>query len=324
MAANDSSHAAGKTAEPPANDQEAGNRQPRDPPSAAANSSPPAPAPSQANGEADKTKRDDDGKQRNGRQTTGGSDGARRHATDLKDKITDKKERIKDKNNPPGGFDSTPLPTFPPGYTVKFTFHKASNLPAADLHDASADPFIKATLTAAVPKRHKEDPIMVHRTRTIRGCTDPEWEEEWIVANIPSSGFKLKCRIYDEDYPDHDDRLGNVTVTSSHVDENWKGLDHKVFDVKKRMGSKRAYFFKAASTAMSKHGSMTPRLELSIQVVGKSDPPGAQMYTVGPTTWVKHFSPMIGRITGIKVNRDERRDDTASKHPQDKQTKKYE
>ena len=247
-----------------------------------------------------------------------------KRASEIKDKITDKKEKIKDKTKPDGGFDPTPLPDFPPGYTVKVTFHKASNLPAADIHNGSADPYLTATLTAAVPKRHSEDPILTYRTRTIRRSTEPEWEEEWIVANVPGSGFRLKCRLYDEDYPDHDDRLGNFTFETSHISEDWKGPNHESFQVKKRMGSKRAYLLKAATSALSKDTSMTPRLHLSIEVLSKSDPPGAQMYTVGPTRWIKHYSPMIGRLTGIKVNRDEDKEDDASKKNGDKKAEKYE
>ncbi|KAK3940891.1 hypothetical protein QBC46DRAFT_384059 [Diplogelasinospora grovesii] len=253
-------------------------------------------------------------------------------ASGLKDKITDKKEKFSDKKDqikskkPPGGFDDAPLPDAPQGYTVKFTFHKASNLPAADLHTHSSDPFLHATLIGPIPKRHKEDPPLIHRTQTVRRSTEPEWNEEWIVANVPQMGFTLKCRLYDEDWPDHDDRLGNVTIKVPHLDENWEGIggpEGQVFEVKKRSGSKRAYFFKALTSSLSKDTSMTPRLHISIQVIGRSDPPYGQMYTLGPTFWVKHNSPMIGRLAGIKVNKDERRDVTTSTHADDEQTKKY-
>ncbi len=102
---------------------------------------------------------------------------------------------------PPGGFDSTPIPDAPPGYTVKFTFHRAENLPAADIGTGSSDPFLTATLSTSLLKRHKEDPDLIYRTRTIRKSLEPHWEEEWIVANVPTSGFRLKCRLYDEDWP---------------------------------------------------------------------------------------------------------------------------
>ena len=108
------------------------------------------------------------------------------------------------KKGPEGGFDDTPVPRAPPGYTVKFTFHRANNLPLADINTLSADPFIMAQLTTALPTRHKEDPPLGIRTPTVRQNTNPVWNCEWIVANVPSSGFRLKCRIYDEDPADHD------------------------------------------------------------------------------------------------------------------------
>lgn len=240
----------------------------------------------------------------------------------LKHKVTDKKDELKDKANPPGGYDPTPFPEFPPGWTVKFVFHKAENLPAADLTTQAADPYVKATLTAPIPRRHKEDEPLVKRTRTIPNTISPEWDEEWIVANVPAAGFKLKCRLYDEDYPDHDDRLGNVTFECTHIDEGWSlGPRGQWFDVKKRMGSKRAYLAKAITSTFEKGISMTARLHLSIQVLGRSDGFGAQMYTVGPSTYFKHFSPMLGRLTGIKVNEESSEDE---KDEDDSRLQKYE
>ncbi|OLN93238.1 hypothetical protein CCHL11_07588 [Colletotrichum chlorophyti] len=251
------------------------------------------------------------------------------HSSDIKGLYVEQKEKVKDITKPSGGFDDTPLPDAPPGYTVRFIFHRATNLPAADLSTRSSDPFIHATLRAAVPKRHKEDPDLTHRTKTLRRTTEPVWNDEWIVANIPADGFILKCRIYDEDWPDHDDRLGNVTVKVPHVGEDWPGYPApgQEFIAKKRMGSKRAYFVKAITSHFDPRVDMSPRLWISMEVLGKSAPPHAQMYTVGPTSYFKHFSPMIGRLTGIKVNRDEENDGRSDlfddNQDNDRKTQKY-
>lgn len=256
----------------------------------------------------------------------------KRHSTlDIKHKFNKEKEKIISKAKPPGGFDPTPIPDAPPGYTIKFTFHRASNLPAADIGTQASDPFIEATLTTSLPKRHKEDPDLVHRTRTIRRTTEPNWQEDWIVANVPALGFKLKCRLYDEDWPDHNDRLGNVTIVVPSIGENWEGIKCKEYNVKKRMGSKRAYLVKAITSGLNKNVSMTPKLYVSAALVGKSDPPHGHIYTVGPCSYFRHFSPMIGRIAGVQVTKDQEQDsqgapethDTQDDDKKNKKTQKY-
>ncbi|KAG6006997.1 hypothetical protein E4U21_006517 [Claviceps maximensis] len=234
------------------------------------------------------------------------------------------KSAVKPKK-PPGGFDQTPLPPAPPGFTVRFGFRYAANLPPGDLSTVSSDPFLTATLKASNPKRHKEDPDLVYRTQTRRRTTEPEWNEEWVVANVPASGFALKCRLYDEDSPDKDDRLGNVTIKVPQLFEGWDGISApgKEFEAKKRMISKRALVLKTIASCFHSDMHVTPRLCITMEILGKSDPPHAQMYTVGPTRWTKHFSPMIGRLTGTKVNNDAEQDheEPASKGEDEKQKK---
>ncbi|ATY63427.1 C2 domain containing [Cordyceps militaris] len=222
---------------------------------------------------------------------------------------TSKEDRqpTKSSRRPRGGFDPTKLPDVPPGYTVRFTFHSASNLAPGDLHTASSDPFLHATLKVAGLKRHKEDPDLTHRTRTVRRTLAPVWDETWTVANVPPSGFTLKCRLYDEDSPDKNDRLGNVTVRVPHLFEDWEGIPPpgRTFEGKKRVISKRAYLLKAITDMFHGGGhKMAPLLQISIELLGKSEPPHGQMYTVGPASWVQHFSPMIGRLAGTKVDND--------------------
>ncbi|KAG9236896.1 hypothetical protein BJ875DRAFT_198913 [Amylocarpus encephaloides] len=211
-----------------------------------------------------------------------------------------KGEKPKDKNSPPGGFDRTRIPRARDGYTVRFTFHRAENLPMSDLNSRSSDPYIHATLTSPLPKRHKEDPDLILRTPTVHRNTDPEWNTRWIVAGVPSSGFRLKCRIYDEDPSDHDDRLGNVTINVHRIGSDWQGIKEESFSIKKRMASKRAYSMRACAVLLSSV-AMGGHLIVSAEVLGESEPPHGRMYTIGETAWVKHYSPMIGRIAGTKA-----------------------
>lgn len=208
---------------------------------------------------------------------------------------------------PPGGFDDTPIPDAPPGYTVKFTFHKAVNLPFADLNSLSSDPYIVATLKTDLPRRHKQDPDMKWRTVTLRRTTEPEWNNEWIVGNVPASGFSLKCRLYDEDPADHDDRLGNVTVRVNSVSEQWSGIDQLAYKIKKRMASKRAYLFRGCAAVVHPRIHMSGELIISAQVLGRTESEhGGQLFTVGPCQWSKHLSPLIGRLAGIKDTEEEK------------------
>ncbi|KAJ4411205.1 hypothetical protein N0V91_001580 [Didymella pomorum] len=205
------------------------------------------------------------------------------------------------KKGPEGGYDDTPIPRREPGFTVKFTFHRANNLPLADINTLSADPFILAELTTALPNRHKEDPPLTLRTRTVRQNTDPVWNQEWIVANVPSSGFRLKCRIYDEDPADHDDRLGNVHVEVASVNENWGGIHEQAYPLRKRMISKRAFVLRAVAVCIRKAEHMNGTLTVSAEVLGRTqDEHGGRCYTIGPQYWIRHYSPLLGRLLGQK------------------------
>jgi hypothetical protein len=207
----------------------------------------------------------------------------------------------KKEKQPEGGFDSTPLPHVPPGYTIRITFHRASNLPMADINSLSSDPFVRAQLYTSLPTRHKDDPPLIFRTPTIRRNVDPEWNTQWIVANVPSSGFRLKCRLYDEDPADHDDRLGNATILVPSLSEHWEGINNQSYKIKKRMGSKRAYILRAIAVCIKTAHDMGGLLFVSIEMLGRTDTrEGGQCYTVGPMWWTKHYSPMLGRIAGRK------------------------
>ena len=211
------------------------------------------------------------------------------------------KTDTKSEKKPAGGFDDTPIPSAPPGYTLKFTFHRAHSLPFADINSLSSDPFVVAILYTKMATRHKQDPNLQFRTTTIHRNVDPEWNEEWIVANVPSTGFALKARIYDEDPADHDDRLGNVHVNVAKISESWEGINEQAFKIKKRMGSKRAYFVRGCAAMFNRNVHMSGELVISVEVLDRTQTDdGGHMYTIGPCNWSRHLSPMIGRIAGTK------------------------
>ncbi|KAF2842863.1 hypothetical protein M501DRAFT_1005587 [Patellaria atrata CBS 101060] len=207
-------------------------------------------------------------------------------------------------SGPAGGFDETPIPSAPPGYTVKITFHRAENLPISDISTFSSDPFILAQMNTSLPPRHKEDPHIRLRTPTIHRSTNPQWNCEWIIANVPSSGFKLKVRVYDEDTADHDDRLGNAHVIVPPFEEDWQGIHNQCYKLKKRMGSKRAYLLRGVAVCLGHAKHMSGFVYISVEVLERTPgEDGGRCYTLGPLWWTKHYSPLLGRITG-KVDTD--------------------
>ena len=228
-------------------------------------------------------------------QEAGKAQPAPRDAEKSKDENADSEK--KDNNNPPGGYDSTPIPYQPGGYTVKITIHRATNLPMADINSLSSDPYVLAECKTDGPMRHKEDPPLQFRTPTIRRNTDPEWNAEWIVANAPAGGFKLKLRVYDEDPANKDDRLGNVHI---HVPalQGWAGMQQQKYHIEKKAGSKRAYVVRAVATCFRLAKHMHGDIYISMEVLEKTPEDGqnGRMYTLGPQWWTRHYSPLLGRI----------------------------
>lgn len=220
---------------------------------------------------------------------------AEAHATQSHKDGHEKKDK-----QPAGGFDTTPIPSSPPGYTVRITFHRARNLPFADFYSLSSDPYLVANLKMDLPKRHKQDPDLHFRTPTIRRKTDPEWNSVWTIAHVPSSGFDMKIRIFDEDSADHDDRLGNVHVYANHFSDSWEDLKEHSYDIKKRMASKRAYFLRGCAALISRSVKMDAQLVVSVECLGKSEGEGGRAFTIGPLPWTRHYSPLIGRLIGTK------------------------
>ena len=215
---------------------------------------------------------------------------------------------------PEGGFDGTPIPDPPSGvvgYTLKVTFHRATNLVMGDAHAFSSDPYVLAQLNTGLRQRHKEDPNLRFRSPTVRKNVDPEWNEEWVIANVPSSGFTLKVRVYDEDPADQDDLLGKCHVHVPSVSDSWQGMKEESYELSLKRSSKRAVLIRSLAVCFGSAKHVTGDIFVSIENLGRTgeDRQNCRAYTVGPCRWFRHYSPLLGRIANVKEpSRDETQD----------------
>jgi hypothetical protein len=170
----------------------------------------------------------------------------------------------------------------------------------ADFGKLSADPYILAQLNTALPTRHDYDPLLRFRSRTIPRNLEPAWEAEWVVAGVPSSGFTLKARIYDEDPDDHDDRLGKVHVHSGRIDEDFRIVE-ETYKVRKTGADFKAYAFRSCMRLLQEEDKLHARLVISVEVLGRTKEELGKVYTCNSFWWI-HYSPIIGRIAGTKAN----------------------
>lgn len=206
-----------------------------------------------------------------------------------------------DQKQPSGGLDKTPLkPTSSPTYTVKITFHSATNIPVSDFGKRSSDPFVLAQLNTDLRPRHPTDPPLRYRSPTAYSTTEPRWESSWTVAGVPESGFKLKVRLYDEDPEDHDDRLGKLYISSGRIDKKYR-IDKEEYKVHKKGADLFAYGLRSCTAMVSRKIDMHAKMTISVQVLGRTEEEVGKAYTLG-CFWWKHFSPLIGRIAGTKAH----------------------
>lgn len=209
----------------------------------------------------------------------------------------------KEKKDPPGGLDRTPLhPSSSTTYTVRITFHHATNIPVADYRERTSDPYLVAHLKSHRPDRSSSDPSLLYRTHTVHADLNPKWESTWTVAGVLPSGFLLKVCLYDEDPDDHDDRLGKIVIPSGPLGKGYR-MDQREFKLHKKGSSIRAYTLRWGKTLIKTHSNMHVRLTVSMEVLGKTEEEVGKAYTLD-CFWWKHFSPMIGRIAGTKAQDD--------------------
>lgn len=207
-------------------------------------------------------------------------------------------------DKPQGGYDSTPLsPSTSPTYTLRVTFHRATNLPVADFGSQTSDPFILAQAITSHKSRHSQDPYLRFRTNTVRKTLEPVWEAPWVIADVPKDGLKLSVRVYDEDPNDHDDRLGKFEIDTGPIDEKWQGLKQQSFKVKKTGADLKAYALRWTCVMLAGH-HLHAHVVVSIEMLGRTKREMGKAYTINGFWW-KHYSPMIGRLTGTKAKDDQ-------------------
>lgn len=101
------------------------------------------------------------------------------------------------KKKPAGGYDATPMPPQPAEdtWTLRVTFHRAQDLPVADVGNRAADPFVLAQINTDRRVRDKHDPRVRFRSATAYKTCDPRWDAVWVVAGVPASGAEFKVSL---------------------------------------------------------------------------------------------------------------------------------
>lgn len=205
-----------------------------------------------------------------------------------------------DQSQPAGGYDKTAMSrTKGPRYTVRITFHSASNIPRSDIETGHSDPFILAQLNTELPPRHSADPHLRFRSKTVHRNRDPEWNAEWIVGGIPASGFELKTRLYDEDF-NHDDRLGTLHISSGKIDDDWKGPKNEEYKLKKSGSDPLVYGLRWCAAIARSSKNLHARLNISIELLGRTEQEDCGKAFTLNNFWFVHYSPLVGRVAGTK------------------------
>lgn len=173
-------------------------------------------------------------------------------------------------------------------YTCKITFLRVDNVPVSDLNDLSCDPYLQATLSEDPPRDPSNPQYLTYRTRTCRRSLNPQYNEQWIVAGIPDSGFLLSLKLKDEDPGNYDDDLGKAVLRipnegEGKLAEGWKSGDRE-YKVHKRAGRITTTLFTWTARALTRGDiGHHVRVWVSVEVLGKSEhQEDTRLYTVGP------------------------------------------
>lgn len=176
-------------------------------------------------------------------------------------------------------------------YVCEVVFLRATDVPVADLHNLSCDPYILATLAVDSPSR-KTPQAITYRTHTCRHTLNPVFNAPWVVSGIPASGFLLSLRLRDEDPKNYDDKLGKAVThipwpdeADPKLHEGWESGERE-YKVHKRSGSMLSKVF-TFTAQMLTCGSIGHRVRVwvSVRVLRPVEDQGdRRLYTVGPRT----------------------------------------
>ncbi|KIJ30348.1 hypothetical protein M422DRAFT_36570 [Sphaerobolus stellatus SS14] len=187
-------------------------------------------------------------------------------------------------------------------YTCEIIFIRADHAPVADIRTLSCDQYIKASLQAHSRSRYLETSLR-YRTQTMRRTLNPVFNSRWIVSGVPTNGFTLTINLIDEGPKDSDDRLGRAVLLTPNLQDDGGDMECKI---EKRRDSLKTYlstYFAAVITQgdISHH----VRVWVRIRILGKTpDQKDRRLYSLGPPSYVRHFSPLIGHFVsgGTAVN----------------------
>ena len=185
-------------------------------------------------------------------------------------------------------------------YTCEIVFHRATNVPVADLNDLSSDPYIHATLTPLHNVTGSSGPPGVQplsfRSQTVRKTLNPTFTNaRWLVSGIPASGFLLTLWLMDEDPGNYDDKLGRAVIPfpGNEGPALKEGFDtgEREYKIHKRHGGLRTrvstYTAKMITRGRVRH---QVRVYVSVRVLGPAPrlegDDADRIYTLGPRAYI--------------------------------------
>lgn len=171
-------------------------------------------------------------------------------------------------------------------FTLRIKFKRATDLPIGDFLLLSSDPYCVATLRFRGQVYDDDPKFKLHRrTKTVRRDLNPEWNEEWIVSNVPATGFSLKLKVMDEDAKHHDDELGLATIDVSSMSVS--KTPYNVGLGIRKAGDIGMTFFRAVAAGCKgrKLKKLRGKIEVDIEVEKCTEdvPKDHRPYTVGPS-----------------------------------------